>query len=640
MSAITGIFYRDGRAVKPEQIKQMNNRLAHRGPDGSAILCRKHVAFGHQMLWTTSESLHEKLPFHEEKNGLMITTDARIDNRKELSEELGIEDKENISDSYFILKSYMKWGEKCLEHLLGDFAFAIWDENKEKLFCARDHMGVKPFYYFLSDEIFVFATEIKALFNIPEVPYELNKLKVGLYLKMDIEDKRSTFYKDILSLTSAHFISTNRKSSIKRQYWKLDPKIQIIKDTDEEYFKAYQEIFSEAVNCRLRSVFPIGFDLSGGLDSSSVVCIAKKVMVEKGSQNYLETFSQIYEDFKESDERYYINKVVKSGGIKPTYVKCDNINPLDDVENILVYQDQPFSLPFLTIFSTVFQKMELNGSRIHLNGVGGDVVISHGQNYFSDLTIKFKFKKLFQEVKCSSKHHNKSFYKEFIINLILPIIPNCFKRVLIYFNNFYKVYIFKKNEEIFGEPKDFLNVNFSHQLKINNFEVEKADQDINKLSNAKKTHYNSLNNYSLQEDFETREKLASKFNIESRFPYYDKRMVEFCYAIPTEMKFKYGWDRYIQRASMENIIPKEIQWRPYKTNLTAVLKKNLFLFETDCLENVIYGKEKLVTNYINLDELQKIYYKYKMDNIIAYTHVLHLWQIIILSEWLKLLRGN
>ena len=118
MSAITGIFYRDGRTVDSKLIKKMNDKLSHRGKDGSNIWCEGPIAFGHQMLFTTQESLQEKLPFHDKKARLVITADARIDNRKELSEELEIEDKENVSDSYFILKSYEKWGEKCPEHLL------------------------------------------------------------------------------------------------------------------------------------------------------------------------------------------------------------------------------------------------------------------------------------------------------------------------------------------------------------------------------------------------------------------------------------------------------------------------------------------------------------------------------------------
>lgn len=137
MGAITGIFYRDGRSVKPEQIKEINDKLSHRGLNGSAVWTDGSVALGHQMLHTTPESLHEKLPFEDEDSGLVITADARIDNRKELSEMLGIEDREDVSDSYFILEAYQKWGEKCPDKLLGDFAFAIWDKNKKNYFVLK-----------------------------------------------------------------------------------------------------------------------------------------------------------------------------------------------------------------------------------------------------------------------------------------------------------------------------------------------------------------------------------------------------------------------------------------------------------------------------------------------------------------------
>ena len=163
MSGITGLFYRDGRSVSRKQIEDMNSHLSHRGPDGSSFWTGESIAMGHQMMFTTPESLYENLPFHDTENGLVITSDARIDNREELSFLLEMENKANISDSYYILKAYQKWGKSCPEKLLGDFSFAIWDNDRESLFCARDHMGIKPFYYYLSDEVFFFATEIKAL---------------------------------------------------------------------------------------------------------------------------------------------------------------------------------------------------------------------------------------------------------------------------------------------------------------------------------------------------------------------------------------------------------------------------------------------------------------------------------------------
>ena len=138
MSAITGIFMRNGKKVDPELMKKMNDKLAHRGPDGSSTWCEGSIGLGHQMLWTTPESLHEVLPLEED--GLVITADARIDNRDDLCEELGIRDEEDVSDSYFILKAYAKWGEDCPDKLLGDFAFVIWDKKRgEVILCPGPH---------------------------------------------------------------------------------------------------------------------------------------------------------------------------------------------------------------------------------------------------------------------------------------------------------------------------------------------------------------------------------------------------------------------------------------------------------------------------------------------------------------------
>ncbi|WP_321423675.1 asparagine synthase-related protein [uncultured Methanobacterium sp.] len=273
MSGITGIFRRDGKDVDPADIKKMNDKIAHRGPDGSKVWCEGPVALGHQMLHTTHESLHETLPFEDEESGLIITADARIDNRNDLAPQLGIEDNEYVSDSYFILKAYEKWGENCPEKLLGDFAFVIWDKSKQQLFCARDHMGVKPFYYYLSDKIFYFSTEMKTIFlNVKKI---LNKIKLSFFL-MGYDDHKLTFYENVLRLFPAHFLNITNNSVKMNKYWELNPNSKIVYNSEDQYIKAFQEIFVSSVYCRMRSNFPIGFELSGGLDSSSVLCVAKK----------------------------------------------------------------------------------------------------------------------------------------------------------------------------------------------------------------------------------------------------------------------------------------------------------------------------------------------------------------------------
>ena len=401
MSAITGIFYRNHRHVDPKLIKKMNDKLSHRGPDGSKLWYEGSVALGHQMLYTTPESIQEKLPFEED--GLVITADARIDNRKELSEKLCIEDKKEISDSYFILKAYKKWAEKCPEELLGDFSFVIWDKNNGKLFCARDHMGVKPFYYYLSQETFLFASEIKALFVIPDIPYKINELEVTYLLGLVTgEDRENTFYEGINRLPAACSLTININTTKKSSYWKLDPNKMIILDSDEHYTKKFLEIFTEAVNCRLRSAFPIGSMLSGGLDSSSVACTAQKILNQDGKIN-LKTFSAIFDSVPKSNEHYFIDKVLSSSEFDSNYINADLINPLDEIDQFLRYGDIPFVFPNTFMLWNIYREANKCGVRILLDGFDGDVTLSYGDKFLTELVLTNRWMKFFSEVKAYNK---------------------------------------------------------------------------------------------------------------------------------------------------------------------------------------------------------------------------------------------
>ena len=181
MSAIFGIYHRDQRPVGTDNLMAMAACMKHRGPDGSDIWHNDHVGIGHCMLQTTPESLKEQLPYANNEAGLVITTDARIDNRNELASRLdiSINPYEDLSDSHLILAAYQKWGEACVDYLLGDFSFVIWDSKKQQIFCARDHLGVKPFYYHLSERLFVFASEVRAFLKVPQVPHHINENRYG-----------------------------------------------------------------------------------------------------------------------------------------------------------------------------------------------------------------------------------------------------------------------------------------------------------------------------------------------------------------------------------------------------------------------------------------------------------------------------
>lgn len=209
MSAISGIFYFDNQPVNISLPERMADCLLHRGPDGGGIWANGPVAFGHRLLHTTPQSLFEKLPLASQSGNLVITADVRIDNRDELIAALGFDhyDFASITDAQLILAAYEKWGEACPAKLLGDFAFAIWDSHNQTVFCVRDAIGVKPFYYYLSDRLFVFATEIKAIFCLPEIVHQPNESRIADHLLGLFRDKTSTLYEGILRLPPAHSIT-------------------------------------------------------------------------------------------------------------------------------------------------------------------------------------------------------------------------------------------------------------------------------------------------------------------------------------------------------------------------------------------------------------------------------------------------
>ncbi|BDZ69015.1 asparagine synthase (glutamine-hydrolyzing) [Methanobacterium ferruginis] len=620
MSGITGIFRRDGKDVDPADIKKMNDKISHRGLDGSRIWCEGPVAFGHQMLHTTIESLQETLPFEDKESGLVITADARIDNRKELAPKLGIEDKQHVSDSYFILKAYEKWGEKCPEELLGDFAFAIWDKNKENMFCARDHMGVKPFYYYLSDDLFVFGTEIKTILAIPNIPYKLDEMKLAFFLHIfdEIEDKELTFFKDILRLIPAHTLSINQHHNKFRKYWTLDPDSNIIMESEEDYITEFRKIFSEAIKCRMRSSFPIGFDLSGGLDSSSIVCMAKKNNINDSHYDDLKTFSYVFNDFPDSDERFYIERVVDTGGIQAYTFFADEISPLDGVDNTLDYLDQPHFNPFLPLIQKSIEEMSKQGIRNILSGAGGDMVIYAGKNYFLELVIKFQWFRLIKEIKKWSGVMGYSAPKMFLgitLQLIPAILKKNFKKMLCHLD--WSV----------ACPTSYLNIAFAKKQKIKHF------KNLKNINKVKEHHYHLINLSNSQRYLEVVDITSASFYIEPRYPYYDKRLIEFCYSIPTEMKFNV-WNRYIQRIAMDNILPFEIQWRVDKGNFKEFFTKNFLLFEEDRLDMMIANNE-IIRDYIDFDRLKMIYRNYKYNKRVAYADIYFLWLSLMLFIWFR-----
>jgi asparagine synthase (glutamine-hydrolysing) len=222
MSGITGLFNRDGAPVDRMLLQQMTGRMAYRGPDAQELWSSGQIGFGHAMLRTTEESLRERQPCSLDGE-VWITADARVDGRRELIRKLGPafrSELEDATDPQLILHAYREWAEDCVLHVLGDFSFAIWDGPRKRLFCARDPMGVKPFYYSLSGDTVLFSNTFDSLKAHPQVSCEVNEQAIADFLLTGLnQELGTTGLRDVLALPPAHTLTADARGLRTHRYW-------------------------------------------------------------------------------------------------------------------------------------------------------------------------------------------------------------------------------------------------------------------------------------------------------------------------------------------------------------------------------------------------------------------------------------
>jgi asparagine synthase (glutamine-hydrolysing) len=679
VSGIVGIYYRNGHSVEPHCLEQMLSTLTHRGPDGSRHWQQGCIGFGHCMLWTTSESLHEALPYQHPASGLVITADARIDNREELLELLALDNNaaQPLADSELILAAYGKWGQDCPSRLLGDYAFAIWDPQHQTLFCARDHFGVKPFYYYRSDQCFIFASEIKALLSFPEMPCQLNELRIADYfLQPMLEDKFATVYNGIFRLPPAHSVHVSTRADFKPYcYWSLDCTATIAMPTDEDYAARFRDIFFEAVRCRLRTAFPLGSHLSGGLDSSTVTCVAHQILQQSQSPLPLHTFSNIFDNVPSCDEREYFNLVLEQGSYISHLIPADRLGPLSEWQDFFLHFDEPFLGPSHFLVHGLNRSTQEADVRVCLDGFDGDTVVSHGAFYFAELARLGNWEQFLAEAKAISEHFDTSpgllllsyampylselaqrhqwltFAKRaneisqaFTISRRKLWIQYGFKPLLprwvlgIYKSIKYRSASLCRNQGR-EQPTQALNPAFARRPNIKKF-CKRRELDRSMPRSVREDQCQNLTSGAFTHVLELSDQCAAAFSIEVRHPFMDKRLVEFCLALPPDQKLKLGWSRIVMRQAMEGILPRQIQWRGGKASMEENFNQGLIVTDKAIVENALFSDSNHAKDFLNLEFLQRSFQALQSDPSGQKTEIIEIWKGATLSLWLQQRRRN
>jgi asparagine synthase (glutamine-hydrolysing) len=616
MCGLCGIFELTPQTPALKLLERMNQALQHRGPNDEGIYLDGPIGLGHRRLAILDLSVAGHQPMSSTDQNYWIVYNGEVYNYLELRtdlQQLGYKFRSE-SDTEVILAAYQAYGIDCLNKFNGMWSFAIWDQQRQELFCSRDRFGIKPFYYYSNSERFIFASEIKALLQHPQVPRSIDDSVCYRFLAFGQSNVgEESFFADIRQLEAGHCLIVNRDGIQKKCYWDLQETSAPFSLTPKLAIQEFKRLFVDSVHLRMRSDVPIGTCLSGGLDSSSIVCVANQL--SQKSPEYLyqqETFSSCF-DSKIFDERPFIDSVIEHTGAKRNYLFPEPQTFLHEVESLVSTQNEPFSS--LSIFAqwSVMKKVKERGITVLLDGQGADELLAgygHDGLFWNELLQDNQWIDLKSEIRASfSKYGVKTTLRRFGRMLASQQI-NSWNKIKIKNNSFIS--------------KDFQNSFFQKF-----YQEKKATIFQKQLKNEL---YHELK-YGLMPLLRYEDRNSMAFSLESRLPFLDYRLVEFSFSLPDTLIIQNGWSKWILRQAMAGILPEKIRWRQDKMGFVTPqdiwFKEELAPF----IHEVLHDPNFQQRSYWNSKKIIESYQMYLKNN--DPTIKIWLWRFISTELWLK-----
>lgn len=566
MSSICGWLRRDGGAVEHADLARMVNALAHWVPDARGAWVDGPAGLGHLALWTTPEAVDERCPWRDPESGIVITADARIDNRDDLVHALGLGARPAaaIGDVELIGRAYLAWGTACAERLIGDFAFAIWDARVRRLFCVRDPVGMRPFFYFADARRFLFGTEIKAIFAASGVPREFNLLPMASALAGLPTFDDQTAFKGIQALEPASALTVDERGVRLWKYWRLELGREIRLPRDEDYADAMGEILQRAVNARLRSNARVGCLLSGGLDATT--CLALALRGGAIAQERLSAFSwalREHDDWWVEDERPFIEAFLRENPLDHTYVYGDPGVVFDFPPEMRRHQDVPESrVDHYQMIPTVVEARQ-KGVRVLLHGAGGDETASYaGNDYVLSRLLRGDVAALGAEI--TARDPGTSAWRK-TKNLLRPLVSRARLRAPFHYQLLYR----RRCERVadLGELGIPLPASVAEEIGLKQYVL---DVSRPRLRGAWVNPLRAHQIYALTQTHVISDQVGAwgyqaSYGIESRCPYMDRRVIEFTVGVPEAQHRYAGVSRRLLRRVAARHLPAMIAQRNDKS---------------------------------------------------------------------------
>lgn len=562
MSGICAVLRLDGREADPVDLGPVLAALAARGPDRAEVASDGPAALGHALNATTPEASVEPMPLRHAGSGCIITADVRLDNRETLIAALGLDPVGRvIGDGEIILAAYLRWGTECPEQLLGDFAFALWDPRHQRLFAARDKMGMRQLIYcHQPGKLFACATDAHAFIRHPEVPVRINEARVADHI-MNLEaiDGISTFYRDVWQLLPAHCLVVDRDGMKTWRYWQLQPQGIIERANDRAYEEAFLDVFTEAVKARLRAPEGVlGSMLSGGMDSGSVVAVASRLLQQAGAPP-LRTVSAVDTDPACLESRA-VRDSLTMAHLDPLLISTDMPREFRDALMATVRETaEPFDGHMAMVWA-IYLTAQRAGVKVLLDGVSGDTTISMG-NVVNWHVGAGRLREAWREAQADEACWGELLpaRRQFFGHVRRRFVPGAIRGL------WYRL------KPLMIEPEDdysaLLRADFAKRVGASDRMEQFAERiavgsGCDQVSRTRRMMHPFA--FAARERYD---RVASQFGIEPRDPFMDPRVHAFVLTLPIEQVKSAGWFKYILRRAMAGYLPDAVRWRTGRTHV-------------------------------------------------------------------------
>lgn len=549
MCGIAGLFRFDQQPIEQVLLKRMAQLQQYRGPDDEGFFVDGNVGLAFRRLAILDLSPAGHQPMASADGTCWLVFNGEIYNHNELRHEL----KEyghhfrSRTDTEVILAAYAQWGVECLSRFNGMWGFALWDSRKQQLFCARDRIGIKPFYYHQDASRLIFASEIKALFADPQTPRQPDEKAVYAYLVFaEVQFGEDTFFADIKQLPAAHYLLVDRQGTRIQRYWQLDHSRYNPTITDAEAIEGFRHLFFDSVRLRLQSDVPLGTCLSGGLDSSAIVCAANQILFgneEKPDRTVVgerqKAFSACYNDPR-CDERQWIEPVIDKTGAQSHYVYPDAEGLFADLETMVWHQEEPVLGTSIYAQWSVMRRAREAGVVVMLDGQGGDEVMCGYQLYYCSLmagALRSGNWGVLQQLLTHKPGSLERLRLKDLLIILQNTLPLKWQSRVLYARCGLPVWL---GEQMRSHAHVQEMMPSGHPTWLG----QHLERDLVSKCLPALLKYEDRN--------------SMAHSIEARVPFLDYRLVEFMASLPNHMKIRDGQMKWLLRQALKDVMPIEV----------------------------------------------------------------------------------